>query len=498
MKRILNNIVPLLLGVVTVMAFAPWNWFVLAMLAPALLERRLVQRTAKQAAWQGFLYGFGFFGLGVSWVFFSIHDYSNAPIIIGFIITLSLVTALAGFIALLAYLYRRLFPMPGSYTRLFCFPALWVLLEWSRAWFLTGFPWLFLGYSLIDTPLAGFGPVMGVYGLSYLCIFMGILLIRAITGTGKQTIKNTAALIVFLIAGFCLQLVNWTQPDGNVYRVALIQGNIEQEIKWAPEKFQQNFLTYLDMTETAQQTDIIIWPEAALPVPLPYGQPFIEILEETISANNTVVFGAITTTENDMFHNTVQVVGKGSGEYEKYHLVPFGEYIPFYKLLGGAMDLLQLPMSFTVPGARVQAPLQVQDWQMGALICYEIVFPSLSLSRAQDSDILLTISNDTWFGRSLGPLQHFQMSQMRALETGRYLVRATNNGISGIVDPKGDVVAIAEQYVSTTLVSQAQGMHGKTPIMRVTHYAVLSLMLLIIVAFCLKKRYKTTIRDKLL
>jgi apolipoprotein N-acyltransferase len=498
MKRTFNHLIPFMLGLATVMAFAPWNWFVLALLAPAILEWRLQKGTIKQAVLQGFLYGLGFFSLGVSWVYFSIHDYSEAPIIVGIIITLGLILLMSAFYALLAYLYRRLFPQANTVTRLFCFPALWVLCDWLRAWFLSGFPWLFLGYSLLDTPLAGFGPIIGVYGLTYLCVFMGILLLRAAFGNKKQCIKNGVTLIVLLVLGFYLQLIQWTKPIGEEYRIALIQGNIDQDIKWEPAKFQDNFLTYLEMTQAAAQSDVIIWPEAALPVPLPYGQPYVQILQESILPSHTVVFGAITMNENEMFHNTVQVVGNGDGEYEKFHLVPFGEYVPFYKLLGKAMDLLHLPMSLTIPGPRIQAPLQVQDWQMGALICYEVVFPSLSLTRAQDSDILLTISNDTWFGRSLGPLQHFQMSRMRALETGRYLVRATNNGISGFIDPKGNVVARAEQYVSTTLISSAQGMRGKTPLMLITHYTILALNLLLIVAFCLKKRYKTTIRNELL
>lgn len=484
MKRILYILYPMLLGMATVMAFAPWYWFVLALALPALLERRLVQINAKQAAGQGFLFGMGFYGLGISWVFFSIHDYSDAPVIVGVIITLALISALAAFIALLGYVYRRVYPNPGIWTRLLVFPALWVLFESLRAWFLTGFPWLFLGYSMLGTPMDGFGPIIGVYGLSWLCLFMGMLLIRASFGTTKQSLRLGGVLILMMLTGFGLQQIQWTKPDGTTYDVALVQGNIDQEIKWEPEKFKQNFTRYLDLTEEVRQADIIVWPEAALPVPLPYGQPYLDVLGESIRPNSTVVLGAITTTENDMFHNTVQIVGNGSGEYEKFHLVPFGEYIPFYKLFGAAMDLLQLPMSFTIPGERIQPPLQVQDWQMGALICYEVVYPSLGLTRAQDSNILLTISNDTWFGRSLGPLQHFQMSQMRALETGRYLVRATNNGVSGIVNEKGQVMALAPQYMSTTLMATAKGFVGKTPLMWITHYLVLALM-----AMCLILTY---------
>ncbi len=492
MKRILYIIYPILLGVATVFAFAPWHWFVLALFLPALLERRLIQHTPNQAALQGFLFGLGFFGLGISWVFFSIHNYSNAPLIIAIIITLSLIFAKSAFIALLAYVYRRLYPNPSNNTRLFVFPALWVLIEVFRGWFLTGFPWLYLGYAAIDTPLQGFAPIIGVYGLSWLCIFIGMSALCTISGNIKQRLLNGAMIILILILGFLLQQIHWTKPDGNHYSVALIQGNIEQSLKWEPEKFQQHFDTYFSMTQLANQADIIVWPEAALPVPLPYGQPYVDVLTESLLPNNTVVFGALRANNDGFFYNTVQVAGDGTGEYDKHHLVPFGEYIPFYNLIGKAMDLLKLPMSFALPGPRVQPPLQVHEWNVGALICYEIVYPSLSLTRAQDSAILLTISNDTWFGRSLGPLQHFQMSRMRALETGRYLIRATNNGISGIINPEGSVEAQAPQFVATTLTGSAEGMRGKTPLMWITHYAILLLM----VAICAKNRYKTGTRKK--
>lgn len=469
------------MGAATVLAFAPWQWFGLALITPGLLEHRLITHTPKQAGFAGFLFGLGFFGFGVSWVFLSIHDYSDAPLIVGLLITAGLVVLLSAFIWLTCYLYRRLLIHPTVIARLLIFPAVWTLIEAFRGWFLTGFPWLYMGYSLIDTPMAGYAPVIGVYGLSFLCVVMSMLLFLIIYHARHIKLAAATVFALLIFVGFGLQKMTWTTPTNQSYRVALLQGNIPQEMKWDPIAASKHFLTYHDLTQSALNNDIIIWPEASLPVALPYGNPYLDVLDEMVRpGHNALVLGVLDMQDDDFHTNSLKVLGDGEGDYDKYHLVPFGEYVPYHAQLGDTFDWLGLPMAYTLPGQKTQPPLQVKKWKVGSLICYEVVYPSLAASRAKGSDVLLTVSNDTWFGRSIGPLQHFQMARMRALETGRYLLRATNNGISGIIDDHGKPVNMAEPYTSTHISGRVPGMQGDTPLVIIGHETIIIFMLILL------------------
>lgn len=482
-------ILPVLLGAVTVLSFAPWQIFIFALLTPALLEAIIIRLNPWRAGLACLSYGLGFFGTGISWVFLSIHDYSDAPLWAGLGITTGFVLILSALLWIVGFAYRRLLPNPQPWQRILGFSALWVLLEALRGWLFTGFPWLFLGYSLIDTPFVGYAPVIGVYGLSFMAVLYGMLVLQLRLPQLGAKLGIATLLVTLPLGGFYLKGVEWTFPMEQSYQIGAAQGNIPQEMKWDPSAARSHFSQYYQLSQSMNDADIIIWPEASLPFPLPMGQLYVDVLSDFAQAfHTTFVIGMIEELNPDAYTNSVRVVGDGQGQYNKHHLVPFGEYIPYYQFLGTTFDWLKLPKSFTVPGEKIQPPLKVKAWNVGTLICYEVVYPELSRLRAQNANVLLTVSNDTWFGHSLGPDQHFQMARMRAVEAGLPLIRVTNNGITGFIDHHGTAILVAPRDMSGVLKSKVEGYMGSTPLTRIGHTFILLCIGLILLVACLFRR----------
>lgn len=491
--RVRESTLLFVIGALLVLAFAPFQLFPFAIIAPALLEKYIRTGSLRGSVLRTFCFGLGFFGFGVSWVFVSIHDHSNAPLWAALFITLLFVSALSAVLAMMGGLYTFLAKRTHP-SRLFIlvFPLVWVLFEWVRTWLLTGFPWLLLGYTLIDTPMQHFAPLVGVYGLSFLCVLMGMLLLRILSVPRRKQGILLVILALIAAAGVGLSHAPWTHPMGEKKVFGLVQGNIPQETKWDPTSADAHLETYRSLTRTLSTSHVVVWPEAAFPYTLPYGRaPIVQVHKEALNAHQSLLTGIVIAENKNTYTNSIVAVGENAdGRYDKYHLVPFGEFIPFYQLLGSTFDWLDLPMSFTVPGAQIQPPLYVQGLAITPLICYEVVYPELARLRALDSHLLLTVSNDTWFGNSLGPVQHLQMARMRALENGRWLVRATNNGKTAIIDPQGVIRHIAPSNQATTLTGVVQGYTGSTPIMRLGHEYLLICMalLLVLIIYKLKKQ----------
>jgi apolipoprotein N-acyltransferase len=466
----------LIAGAVLPLAFAPFHIFIAALLAPAMLAFIWRNRSKTFAAIAGFCFGLGLFGIGTSWIFVSVHQFSDTPFSIAILITLLFVMILAGFIALQGWFYARFIPSTSYRTLLLAFPSTWVLFEWLRSWLFSGFPWLYLGYSQMDTPLAGYAPILGVYGVSWLCAFSGVLILSYFLYP-KRYLLTSLLLITIWAGGFGLQQINWTHTTGDPVRVALLQGNIDQNLKWNAKTREFIMHRYEILSAQARNVDTIIWPEASLPVPLPAGAPLLEKLKtELENHHQNALIGLVVEQPDGRFYNGIEAIGPNAeGVYYKRHLVPFGEFVPFEKMLRGLVGFFDLPMSYGLPGPAHQEALIAGPLRFAALICYEIVYPSLTLHSLDDTNILLTISNDSWFGQSIGPHQHFQMARMRALELGRYLIRSTNSGITAITDQKGHVIAQAPQFVATTLIGEVFAVEGKTPLSFLTHYFVLVL-----------------------
>ena len=485
------------------LAMAPFNLWPFTLLAPSLLFLLLQGLSPLQAALRGWFFGLGLFATGASWVYVSIHVHGNTPVALALVMTAAFVSGLALFFALHGWIWRRWI---ANRWWLLSWPALWVLMEAFRSWFLTGFPWLLLGNAHLDSPFSGWAPILGVYGLSGLSALTGLLLLYALypQGMSQQTQKprwqplikgQTLAFILALtvtISGLPLATLEWTQKKGEPLSVALIQGNIPQQDKWNPAKRQQIIQTYLDLSAQAGSVDLLIWPETALPLTPTQAQPFLNEAVTTAGPEAALITGlASRVPDQPQFYNSLITAGQASGDYHKVKLVPFGEYLPLEGWLRGLINFFDLPMSNFIPGPDHPASLEVGATRAAPLICYEVAYPDFSARQAASTHWLVTVSNDSWFGRSLGPLQHYQIARFRALETGRELARATNNGITAVIDHRGQVKAELEQFSTDLLLAKIQPREGQTPFMRWGSWPLLICCLLLMAWITQPKKRKT-------
>ncbi|WP_116367286.1 apolipoprotein N-acyltransferase [Parahaliea mediterranea] len=456
----------LIAGALVTLSLAPYNLWPAGILSCLLLCALLDGTSLRQALWRGWLYGLGFFGAGTSWVYVSIHVYGYAPVPLALLLTVLFCAGLALFQLIFAGCYVRwVRGLPAGV--LMGFPALWVLSEWLRSWFLTGFPWLYLGYAHIDTPLAGWAPVTGVYGLSFACALSASgLYIAWRKRRASVWISAATALLVTWVGGALLKPVEWVAPANETpLQIAFYQPNIPQQLKWERSYLPHILGQYGEVMDPLYGKDIVIWPESAVPRYYQDMQAWFEPLARRAASGETTLISGVPWRgeQGGEYYNSVVALGSGAGVYHKQRLVPFGEYVPLEDWLRGLIAFFDLPMSGFSAGHSDQPPLRAGPWRVAPLICYEIAYPQQAAVAARNADLLLTVSNDSWFGDSIGPLQHLQMAQMRALENGRYVLRGTNNGVSAIINPQGHITAASEQFVETVLSGEAQVMLGRTP-----------------------------------
>ncbi|WP_231759862.1 apolipoprotein N-acyltransferase [Microbulbifer elongatus] len=506
-SRVLPSVAALIAGGLLTLSFAPYNlwWCGLLsiglfawLLAPGQSARAL---QGKQTFWLALCYGFGLFATGGSWVYVSITDFGNSSPLLGAILTGAFVGIMALLFALPFILLARFRAHPVSFA--LAFAALWFISEWCRTWMFTGFPWLFAGYGHIHTWLAGWAPILSVYGIGLLLAFTGavaaLFLRRAFTRKSfRSALLLAIAALLIWPAGLLLKSLEWTQTEATVRTVGLVQANIPQDKKWLPEFRGETIRRYQSATEQLHQrgVDLVIWPEAALPLLYHHAPNLMEALQNNArDAETDLITGILYDTEQDyrrVIHNSAAVFGSEQQLYHKRHLVPFGEYVPLEDWIRGTIEFFNLPTSFIRPGPEGQAPLNAGGLRWAPLICYEIVYPQLVSQSSGEAQVLLTLSNDAWFGRSIGPLQHMQMAQMRALETRRYLVRGTNTGVTAIVAPDGSITEQLPQFEQTTLIGEVQGRSGLTPFMLMGVWGLLALSLLMLLAAVLLQRRPDT------
>ena len=489
----------LLAGALLPLAFAPLGLFPLALVALVLLFSVWIEVSPRRALWRGWLFGVGQFGVGVSWVYVAIHDFGYAGIFLASFLTALFVALLALFPAALGYCVTRFFPVAEQATEqkkillilLTAWPAAWTFVEWLRGWLFTGFPWLNAGYSQIDAPLAGLAPLVGVYGVSWAVAFSAGLLLTLWLAGKKQKMAALAALTALWVGAALLGQVQWTHAQGKPLRVALVQGNIPQEIKWQPEQAQRTLDLYLDLTRRHWGSDLIVWPEAALP--LFYHQVadnYLAGLQGEARAHHTDMLIGISVLERESkrYYNSMLSLGSSSGFYYKRHLVPFGDYLPFDDWLRGVIGFFDLPMSGYSAGPAGQPLLEAAGYKIGVSICYEDVFGEEIIQALPQAALLVNGTNNAWYGDSFAPHQALQMSRMRALETGRYMLRATTNGISAIIDEQGKVLARSPQFETHVVTGNAQPMAGTTPYVRWGNYVVIIALLLALLWPVLRKK----------
>lgn len=494
-KPFFHYLFALLAGALLTLSFAPFHLFPLAILSPAILLGLWLHASPKRAFSLGFTYGLGLFSTGVYWIFISVHTYGNTSAFLATVITGLLIAILALFPALNGYFLNRYFPHNHA-TKLLCaFPATWVLLEWTRSWAFTGFPWLLIGYSQMTSPLRGYAPIFSVYGISLVVTVCSALLVYAILAFRQTHYKkmylSLSCIVILWVVGASLSIITWTTPSKEPIKVSLVQGNIAQELKWSPDQVQPTIDRYVGLSEQHWDSNIIIWPESAIPLPFHVAENFLKALtDQAIKHNTTFIVGIpIKAPNNEGYYNAVIALGMGKGLYMKQLLVPFGEYIPLRNIVGRLFDLLQVPMSDFIAGPVSPEPITAAGMKIATFICYEIAYPEKVLIRDGNVDILLTVSNDAWFGHSIAQAQHLEMAQMRALEIGRPLLFGSNDGITAVINPKGNVQSRVPQYETVVLTTTIQATKGKTPWQRYGMDPILGILIILLI-IAIRKRKK--------
>ncbi len=487
-----ENLVALVAGAVMPLAFAPVSLFPLSLLSLALLFNLWLNNSARRSAVLGFYFGFGLFSVGVSWVFVSMHNFGNMSVPLAVFATVVFVAALALYVAAVGWLQAYYSSVPAFWRLLLVMPSLWVLVEWSRSWLFTGFPWLTAGYSQTTLPLGGYAIWLGVFGVSFAVAGSAGLLLMWWRRGWRGGWRFGAVLFALWMGGAASALPNWVNLAGKPVRVALIQGNIPLQIKWNPDYRQDILDLYLKLSRGYRDADLIVWPEGALPLLLEKMPPIFEksIRAEAKNFNTDFLFGAISQQVKEgrlQYFNTVASIGRNDGRYRKRHLVPFGEYPPLKPLFSWLLNAMNIPMSDFSKGDDNQGPLQLAGNPVGVSVCYETAFGNEIIDVLPEATMLVNVSENAWFGHSLSPHQLLQMTQMRAIETGRPIMRADNAGLSAVVDHRGRVVAVSPQFQQSVLAVSVQPMTGSTPYVRFGDWPIITLMLLLLAGLWWRK-----------
>lgn len=470
-----------LLGAVTVLGFAPLAIFPLPVLTLALLFRLSRNATSpRRAGLLGFIWGLGFFLTGVSWVYVSLHDVGGMALPIAALATLLFCTLLALFPALAVYAWACL-RSTVAWRDALLLAGLWMLTEWLRGWLFTGFPWLSLGYSQTPpSPLAGYAPLIGGYGIVFLLVVMAALI-----ASGGRRWCTLISIVAILGIGGALRYVDWTTPTGEPVTVSLLQGNIPQSLKWDPERLPLSVDTYTRLV-AEHPAQLTVLPETAIPLFL--DQIPRDILRQ-LTRNGEVLMGVALKARQGGYANGAVALGSDLASvnaYAKTHLVPFGEYVP--PGFSWFFDLVNIPMSDFSAGPAHQPPLAIAGQLVGPNICYEDLFGEEVIRALPQATLLINVSNTAWFGHSLAQPQHLQIAQMRAMETGRPMLRATNTGMTAAIAPDGSVLAVLPAFVRDALTVTVRGYRGATPYVVIGNAGALLLALFALLPALIRRR----------
>jgi len=473
-----------LAGAATVLAFAPFQLQPVAFLTFALLIHFWIDAPPRRCAWLGFWFGLGLFGAGVSWVYVSLHQFGGMPAPLAGFATLAFCAFLALFPAAAGWLQARI-PARYAARAWLLIPAAWVLFEWMLVWIFTGFPWLAVGYAAAGWPLQGYAPLGGVYALSFITVSVAGMLWLIVR---RRPVFLVAAILVVGI-GEALRHVPWSTPAGEPVSVALLQGNIAQEMKFRPERYARIQETYAQLAE-GTSARLIVFPETALPRFYHQVEPaYLARLDAVAKRNGgDLLLGVPYAAGGDAYYNSVVTLGMSAQQaYHKVHLVAFGEFIP--PAFGWVLRWLSIPLSDFSNGAPEQPPLAVAGQRVAVNICYEDAFGHEIARRVPNATLLVNMSNVAWFGDSLAPAQHLQIARLRAIETGRMHLTATNTGITAAIDRDGRVVARLAQLTEGRLEIAAQGYSGATPYVRLRDWPVVLVSLGILAFPVIRSRF---------
>ncbi|WP_017926369.1 apolipoprotein N-acyltransferase [Thioalkalivibrio sp. HL-Eb18] len=453
-------VLALVAGAGATLAFAPVGWFLAAPLGLAVWFGLLIDAPTRQAAWTGYAFGLGFFGTGVTWIFNSLLVFGQAPLVVASFITVLFVLVMALYPALLAGVAARFLPLTRP-AGLLALAGGVVLMELARSWLFSGFPWLLFGHTVLDTPLQGWLPLAGELGAGLMVALLAVAVVSVFL-SGQRWLGAGLAVAV-VIASVVLGLVRWVEPTGEEIPVAMVQGNIDQARKWAPDGIEYSLDIYQELTREAAGDALVVWPETAIPAfYTEVHRPLEGIASELAEAGGELVVGIFDyeAEGRDVFNSVVHV-GSGAG-YNKRQLVPFGEYIPLRDRLAWLDRLLQIPMSDLSPG-RGDGRMEMAGTTAGVSICYESAYARHIRAALPEAGFLVNVSNDAWFGDSLAPAQHLQIARVRAVETGRPMVRSTNTGISALIDADGGILERSGLFTREVVRGTLEPRTGLTP-----------------------------------
>jgi apolipoprotein N-acyltransferase len=479
------------LGAVAVAAFGDrplWPLPIAALAALAWLWLRAP--SARAASALGFAFGAGHFLVGVSWVYVSLHHFGGLFAPLAALATLVFCAILAAYPAAVGWAQAKL-AVPLPVRLMLIIPALWTLAEWVRGWLFTGFPWLALGYSQLDGPLAGFAPVSGVFGVSFLAAAVAGAAVALLAVRARAArVVAIAAIGAAAAGGWALRTVDWTVPYGEPLDVALLQGNIPQELKFVPGRYEQTLETYARLASSTSAR-LVVLPETAIPRFLDDVDPaYLETLAGAIGARGgDVLVGVPVLDRARRYYNAVVSLGASPQQaYAKSHLVPFGEFVPTG--FGWLVAMMRIPLGEFARGAPDQRPLAVAGQRVAVNICYEDAFGEEIIRPLPGATLLVNASNVAWFGDSLAPAQHLRIARMRAVETGRYMLRATNTGVTAIVAPDGAVAGRLPSFSEGVLEGRVRGRTGATPYVTAGNMPAVLVCLAILGAAAVRSRAK--------
>ncbi len=472
------------------LAYAPFSVFVLAPACLAVLLFTWAGVSPREAFKLGYAYGFTSFLVGMYWLYISIHIFGDAHPLLAIALMLALVSVLALFPAATGWLTARWFSSTGPVAWLAVVPALWVLTEWLRGWVFSGMGWLAIGYSQADSWLMAYAGIGGVYLMSGCVLLTAGAIVTLVRGVRQTRLIAAAVLVAIWLPASFLSDHRWTRPDSEVVTVALAQGAVSQDRKWLPSQFVPTLELYEELTTEALGRTLIIWPEAAIPAAYDSVVSYLDRMNALASEHESTVLTGIlrANPETGAIQNSLVALGPTHEFYVKRHLVPYGEYFPVPNFVRNWLRVLDLPYTDISPGPPDQPPLAVAGQRLAVTICYEDLFGAEQLHYMPEATLLVNVSNDAWFGDSIAPHQHLDIARVRAAEVGRYMLRATNTGVSAIIDPSGGVVAQSPQFEPQLLEGAVQGFTGSTPYAHWGNFAVVLIALLMLLAVYLYQR----------
>lgn len=474
-------------GASLTLSFAPFRFWIFSYLSLITLIWLFINnKTSKINI--GFAWGLGFFGSNISWIFVSIYKYGGTHWSLAVLITLMFIALLALFPAVNLILLKK-FKLNNlqDWRFLIAFPSSWVLIEILRGWIFTGFPWGLLGYTQLNSSLKYYASFFGVYGVSFIVAFIALLLAKLFTSfslftISKKKLQIILIIVVFYIIGFLIKNINFVNYRSIENKtVAIVQGNIApndkflfsnvenlikriSEVYWQPTKD----LIINRKSNSIDLIDLVIWPENSLPLEIddPDAKDLLNNIDQFAAQNNFgLLLGVpIAAKTDNYFYNSVLGLGKAYGVYHKINLVPFGDYVPLESWFRGIINFFDLPMSSFIKGPNNQPAIIFKKNNILATVCYDIVYASQLRERVVNSraSVVVAVSEDGWFGDSLGPHQHLDIARMRAIEVGRYILRATTSGISGVIDNYGNIINQTSMFKKVILVSHYQDCFNQT------------------------------------